>query len=418
MDAPLSFDVHTLANLAVATLSGLAVGVEREWSGHASGRYPRFAGLRTFTLLALASGLAGWLWSTGVSGPATVLLAGLVALIVVAYFAASRHGVEGTTEVAAFVVVASAVLAGAGSTRVSAGITALTLILLVEKRQLHTLVSKLDRDELRAASRFAVMATVILPLLPEGPYGPLGGVRPRQLWALVLLFSGLSFLGFVARRAVGPNRGYAITGALGGLVSSTGVTLSLSELSRKHLGSGLALAAGVLGANVMLFPRVLVSSLILAPSLAQALWPACVLPILIGLVLCVRGMRAPSAPERLAREDNPLQLGSALKMTLFFQAVLFATAYAKSYLGNQALYGSAALVGLAEVDALTISMAKLTTAGTAVEITARAVTIGIAANTVTKLGIALVVGRGTFRPLASIGLALMLVALGAALYFR
>lgn len=418
MDAPFSFDLYTLRDLAVATLSGLAVGVEREWSGHASGRHARFAGVRTFTLLALASGLAGWLWATGVSGPALVLLAGLVALIVAAYFAASKHGVEGTTEVAAFVVVAAAMLAGAGSTRVSAGITAVTLVLLVEKRQLHSLVSKLDREELRAASRFAVMAAVVLPLLPAGPYGPLGGVRPRQLWALVLLFSGLSFLGFVARRAVGPNRGYAITGTLGGLVSSTGATLSLSELSRKHPGSGLALAAGVLGANVMLFPRVLLSSLILAPPLAMALWPACVAPAAIGVVLCLRGMRAPSAPERLAREHNPLQLASALKMTLFFQLVLFAIAFAKSHLGEQAIYASAALVGLAEMDAITISMAKLTTAGTAAEIAARAVTIGLAANTLTKLVIALAIGRGTFRPLAAVGLALMLLALGAALYLR
>jgi uncharacterized membrane protein (DUF4010 family) len=418
MPAPLVFDVDTLRQLAVATLVGLAIGVEREWSGHGGhGRRPRFAGLRTFTLLGLASGVCGWLWSAGAQGPALILLAGMSAMVVVAYFAASKRGLGGTTEIASFVVMAAAMLAGAGNTRVAAGITAVTLLFLVEKTSLHRLVSKLDPDELRAAARFAVMATVILPLLPEGPFGPLGGVRPRMLWALVLLFSGLSFAGFLARRTFGQNRGYAIAGTLGGLVSSTGATLTLSELSRKKPEAGLALAAGVMGANVVLFPRVLLSSVILAPPLAGALWPACVAPTVIGVVLMLRGLGQGSKAEPMDRDTNPLQLASALWMTLIFQVVLFVVAFANARLGERGVFGSAALLGLVEMDALTISMARLTASGTAAEITARAVTIGLLANTVTKFVIAIVAGRGSFRPLAAVGLALMGIALGAALYF-
>jgi uncharacterized membrane protein (DUF4010 family) len=414
-----AFDLHALLNLAVAVIGGLGVGIEREWSGHATGAHARFAGVRTFTLLGLASGLAGWLWVSGVQGLAMILLAGLGGLVVAAYYAASRRDVDGTTEVAAFVVMAAAVLAGAGSTRVAAGILAVTFLLLVEKKRLHALVTKLDRDEIRAAARFAVMATVILPLLPEGPYGPLGGIRPRVLWALVLFFSGLSFAGFVARRAFGRNRGYAIAGTLGGIVSSTSATFAMAQLSRKKPEVGRALASGALGANVVLFPRVLISSLVLAPPLAAALWPAFVLPAVIGVLLMLRGWRdAGTGPERLKHERNPLQFASALQMTLIFQLVLFAVAFAKTHFSSQALYGTSALVGLAEIDALTISMARLTTSGTAAEIAARAVTIGIIANTATKLVITLVVGRGSFRPLAAIGLTLMGLALGAALYFR
>ena len=263
------------------------------------------------------------------------------------------------------------------------------------------------------------MATVILPLLPEGPYGPLGGIRPRLLWALVLFFSGLSFAGFVARRAFGRNRGYAIAGTLGGIVSSTGATFAMAQLSRKKPDAGRALASGALGANVVLFPRVVLSCLVLSPPLAAALWPACVLPAAIGVVLTLRGWRdAGTGPERLEHEQNPLQFASALQMTLIFQLVLFGVAYAKAHFGSQALYGTAALVGLAEMDALTISMAQLTTSGTAAEITARAVTIGLIANTATKLAITLVIGRGSFRTLAAIGLTLMGLALGGALYVR
>jgi uncharacterized membrane protein (DUF4010 family) len=414
-----SFDLHALVNLAVAVVGGLGVGIEREWSGHASGPHARFAGVRTFTLLGLASGLAGWLWVSGVQGLAMILLAGLGGLIVAAYFAASRRDVDGTTEVAAFVVMAAAVLAGAGSTRVAAGILAVTFLLLVEKTRLHALVSKLDREEIRAAARFAVMATVILPLLPEGPYGPLGGIRPRTLWMLVLFFSGLSFAGFVARRAFGRSRGYAIAGTLGGIVSSTGATFTMAQLSRKTPDAGRALASGALGANTVLFPRVLLSSLVLAPPMAAALWPACVLPAAIGVVLTLRGWRdSGGTHERAGRDHNPLQFGSALQMTLIFQLVLFGVAFAKTHFSRQGIYGTAAVVGLAEMDALTISMAQLTSSGTAAELTARAVTIGLIANTFTKLVMVLVVGRGSFRPLAAVGLTLMGLALGAALYWR
>ncbi len=412
------FDLPALESLAVATAGGLAVGIERERTGHARGPRAHFAGVRTLTLIGLASGLAGWLWTAGVEGPATVVLAGIAGIIIAAYYSASARDVDGTTEVAAFVVMTGGILAGAGSIRLSAGITAVTLLLLVEKTRLHRLVAKVDRDEIRAAARFAVMAVVILPLLPEGPFGPLGGVRPRLLWAMVLLFSGLSFAGFVARRVVGPGRGFAIAGTLGGLVSSTGATLTMAELSRSRPEHGRVLAAGALGANVVLFPRVILSSLILAPALAVRLWPACVLPAAIGVALVLTGLRGPAAADHLARERNPLQLGTALQMTLVFQLVLFGVAFANAHLGARGLYGSAAALGLVEMDALTISMARLTASGTAAELTARAVTIGLLANTCTKCAISLFVGRGSFRVLTATGLALMGAALGATLIWR
>jgi uncharacterized membrane protein (DUF4010 family) len=337
--------------------------------------------------------------------------------VVVAYLAASRADVDGTTEVAAFVVMSAAVLAGSGHTRVASGIIAVTLLLLVEKSQLHSLVSKLDRAELRAGSRFAVMAAVVLPLLPSGSYGPLGGVQPQLLWALVLFFSGLSFVGYMARRIVGPGRGYAIAGTLGGLLSSTSVTLTFARLSQEDPAAGRALASGTLGANVVLFPRVLLASAVLAPSLALALWPLFVLPGISGAVLVFAGLRDANdgEPEQISAAQNPLQFRAALQMTAVFQAVLFVVAAADRYLGQAGLYGSAAVLGLADMDALTISMARLTSGGTAADATALAVGIGVLSNTLVKLGIALGVGRGRFRRLAAAGLAAMAVALGSGL---
>lgn len=404
-----------LASLLAAVLAGLAVGIERQWSGHASGVNARFGGLRTFTMLGLVSGIAGWWTTQGLGGPAAVLLAGAAGVIVVAYFAASRRDVDATTEVAALVVLVAGVLAGAGQVPLAAGITAVTVLLLAEKSRLHGLVGRLGEVELVSAARFAVMAAVILPLLPSdpiGPIGPLGFMHLRQLWALVLFFSGLSFLGFLARRAFGSRRGYAVAGALGGLVSSTSVTLTFSRLSHTHADSGRALAAGVLGANVMLFPRVLIASAVLAPSLAGALWPAFLAPVAVGLLALARGMSAEERAIRPPDDRNPLQVGAALQMAAVFQLVLFGVTLAESAFGEAGLYGSATVLGLTDVDALTVTMAQRAASDTPVGVAATALTLGILTNTIVKASIALIIGRGTFRLLAAAGLAAMAAGLG------
>jgi len=413
----MTVDTAALWNIAIATLGGMAVGLERQWSGKAEGPRARFAGLRTFTLLGLVAGLCGWLWNAGLTGPAIIFLAGLGALVVVAYQAASRTDVDGTTEVAAFVVLAAGVLAGTGHDRIASAVIAVTFLLLVEKRQLHGLVSKLDLVEVRAGARFAVMALVILPLLPEGPYGPFGGVRPRLLWALVLFFSGLSFVGYLARRAAGPSRGYALAGTLGGLVSSTSVTLTFSRLSRTHAALARPLAAGVMGANLMVFPRVLVASLVLAPSVAASLWPAFIAPSVVAGILLATGLRDKKHNATAPPDKNPLQLREALQMAALFQGVLLGLAIVTSRFGTQGLLGSAAILGLTDVDALTMSMSKAAASNTAtVADAAAAIILGIFVNTVVKLGLTLVIGRGAYRRYAAAGLTLVAAAIAAGLW--
>ena len=169
-------------------------------------------GIRTFTLLGGMAGVAGWFWTFGFQAVAIVLLVGATALVVAAYVGASRRDVDGTTEVAALVVLSAGVLAGTGYLVLASAIVAITTLLLVEKSWLHSMIARINDAGLRAGVRFAVMAVVILPLLPDGPYGPLGGIRPRQLWLFVLLFSGLSFIGYVARRFVGSDRGFPSLG--------------------------------------------------------------------------------------------------------------------------------------------------------------------------------------------------------------
>jgi uncharacterized membrane protein (DUF4010 family) len=407
-------DATVLWNLLAAGLGGLAVGIERQWSGHAQGPHARFAGVRTFTMIGLGSGLAGWFWTFGLQGPALALLSGFVALTVVGYVRASGDDIDGTTEVAALVVIAACTLAGLGLPRFGSGIIAITTLLLVEKNRLHGWVQALDTEDIRAGARFTVMALVILPLLPAGPFGPFDAIRPRLLWALVLFFSGLSFVGVLARRIVGPGRGYVLAGLVGGMLSSTSVTLTYSRLSRSRPEAMRALASGTLAANGVLLPRILIATLLLAPPLARSLWPVFVAPFAIAVGLALRAWRHTDTPEGLTVENNPLQLRAAIEMALVFQVVLFAVAFATKWFGQAGLYGSAAVLGLADMDALTLSMADLVTKGTVVQAAANAVIIGVIANTLVKMTIALVIGRGRFRVLTAVGLALVGASLGAA----
>jgi uncharacterized membrane protein (DUF4010 family) len=405
-----------IVGLLIAALGGAAVGVERQWSGHAEGPRAHFAGIRTFTMLGAIGGFSGWLWMTGITAPAAILFAGGVALVAAAYVAGSRHDVAGTTEVAALVVLAAGFLAGMGSLTVASGIVAITTLLLVEKRQLHALVQRIDDVDLRSGARFAVMALVILPLLPEGPYGPFGGMRPRELWALVLFFSGLSFAGYAARRIVGPGHGYLVTGLLGGLVSSTNVTFTFARASRAEAAMDRALAFGAVAANAMLYPRVIVASTILNPAVVGPLLPYLAPPAAVAAFAALIGLRASLTVDvPPVAHRNPLQLGSALQMAALFQIVLMAVYVARETRGTSGVFTSAAVLGLTDVDALTVSMARNVARTVSPGVAATAIAIGVLSNTGMKLALALLFGSRGFRLIAGGALALMLVALGSAL---
>lgn len=400
-----------LIGLIIATLGGTAVGLERQWSGHADGPSARFGGIRTFTMLGAVSGLSGWLLTLDEDAAAIALLAGATAIIIAAYIAASRHDVDATTEVAALVVLAAGVFAGLGSFRLASGIIAVLSLLLVEKSRLHSMVARIDDVSLRAAVRFGVMALVILPLLPQGPYGPLGGVRPRELWALVLFFSGLSFVGYVARRAIGPGHGYLATGLIGGLMSSTNVTFTFARQSRAYPALGHELAFGAIAANAMLFPRVLVATAALNAALVPHLAPYLLGPAIIAVAMAAIGARTRStAGGDEGARHNPLRLADALKMAALFQIVLMSVYLANRFWGERGIFTTASLLGLTDVDALTMSMARGVSATTTLDIAARAIAIGVAANTLLKLLMAVVLSAGAFRAIAGGTLAMMLAA--------
>lgn len=412
-------ELELVIRLSVAALCGLAVGVEREWSGHATGPHPRFAGVRTFFLLGTIGGLAGWLLDSSQPVVAAALLLATGALIVAAYLTAAKtggHAVEGTTETAAILVVGTGLLAGLGILQVASGVAAVTVLLLGEKQVIRRFVSHLGKEEMRAALQFAVLALVVLPLLPEGPIRELGGMHPRSLWMAVLLFSGLNFAGYIARRVLGDQRGYEVMGALGGLVSSTVVTLTFSRQSRRDPDSAIPLATGTVAACTILVPRILAITLILNPAvfsrtaigLAPIFFAGLVLILLVLRRLTNRTPERPPPPP-----SNPLQLRAAILMAIAFQVVLIGLGFLSRRFGNTGVLASAAVVGLTDMDALTFAMNRLAESPDLVTIAARAIVLGVTVNTVFKAGIAMVLGSSPYRRLVLPGLLLLALAGGA-----
>lgn len=428
-------DLTPALNLIVAALVGLAVGVEREWSGHTTGPDARLGGARTFTLLGAIGGFSGWMLQVDQLTAGALFIGAALAFVVVSYATAMmRPGTsnDSTTEVAALLVVALGVTAGLGHQVIASAAATIGVLLLAEKSRLQVALGRIAPNEMRAALHFAVLALVILPLIPNRSFGPYDAFQPRLLWIVVLVFSALNFIGYIARRAVGDTRGLAITGLLGGLVSSTAVTLAFSRKSRVPLARveeerlALPLALGVVGACTVLVPRVLIISALLQPAVGVAatyiLGPAFVAGIGLVAFLVLREQRTrPHAPNSsngavLAPGESPLGLRSSLQMAVGFQLVLFAIAWVQSKAGETGVLASATLLGLTNVDALTFSMARYGSDAEHVKVAAAAMGIGILSNTVLKLVIAVTLGSPRFRILVSGGLLLLASAIALGIF--
>ena len=406
--------------LGVAALGGLAVGIERGWSVSREQHVPHFAGVRTFLLLAVLGALSALLTQAGLALASAAIIAAAAALVVIGYVLTSRKGkdVGGTTEVAGLLVLAGGLFAGLGNLTLASGLFAVMTLVLIEKGRLHRFVSRIQSAELVAAARFAVLALVVFPLLPAGPLGPAPGIRPQHLWALVLIFSGLSFAGFLALRLIGGHRGYYVVGLLGGLVSSTAVTLNFSRESRQQSELIRPLALGVVAACGMMPLRTLLLLLLLNPPVGQRAAWYLLPPAFAGLAVAwwLNAAHRHPSTDRARTPSNPLRFVVALQMVLVFQAVFYAVEWVQRMFGSTGLLGSSALLGLTDVDALTYSMVQLGGAQTHADIAAKALAIGVFSNTLFKSGIVLSLGRRGFRGIAAAGLLAVGAASPAALF--
>ena len=401
---------QVILSFLVAVLLGFLIGLERERKREQQGSI--FAGIRTFPLIALFGAVVGTLTQAVSPWVLVASFLPLAVLIALAYWRETVGAkVGGTTQVAVLVAYGLGVLAGYGQFVPALAGSVITTGMLSMRTELRRLAGAISREDLYAVVQFAVVSLVVLPLVPNETFGPWGVWNPRTIWLLVVLISGLSFVGYVASKLIGATRGIGWSGLLGGLASSTAVTMSFSERSKKQPTLGIVYAIGVLAASAVMVPRLWV--------LLGVLQPRLILPTLVplGVLFVITTIGGLSAlrqrnRERLegAKVNNPFELRTALQFAVLFSIILLAAKAAQVYLGEQGLYLASALAGVTQLDAITLTLAHQVGSGLDVQVAARSLAIAAATNSLFKAGLAMTIGTRAFG--RSVLVTLLLAAAG------
>ncbi len=395
-------DPHLALRFAVAIGLGMLLGLERERSKGEEGGL----GVRTFSLIALAGAIAGYLdESLGLSGIALGLFAAVAVLIVTLFVITALRGDTGiTTESSALLCFMLGLLCARGQIQFAAWIAVAMALLLALKEWLHALAKRIQASDIEATLKFAIVTLIILPLVPDQNYGPepLNVLNPYRIWLMVVLISALNFASYLLVKIVGPEHGIGIAGLLGGLVSSTAVTLGFSQRSRQPGEDASPLALGILLAWTVMFFRVVIMSWLISGPLGLRLAIAMSLLCAVSFGACYWLWRRRQQQERGQVEagHNPFELGEAVKFGLLFGVVVFIAKAAQVYLGEAGLYLAAAIAGLTDVDAITLAMADLARSDeNSVTLAARAIVIAVLANTLVKSIMAISLGSRELRRL-------------------
>ena len=415
-------DPQILERLGLALAVGLLVGLERGWHERAAPEGSRVAGIRTFALIGLGGGLAALLTGPTIGIAFGLVFAGFAALMVAAYIADIRPGnVGATTTVAALLTFLLGAVAVAGPMAASASAAVVTAILLSAKPVLHRWVERIEYPELTAALKLLLISVVLLPVLPNRTVDPWDALNPYELWWMVVLIAGLSFCGYVAVRIVGTERGVMLTGLLGGLTSSTAATLNFARLSRQSAGAERLLAAAAAVACATMLPRILlVVGVLNLPLLLLLIAPlgGAALVTYLGAGLLWHRPAGDTSPVSV-RIDNPFEFWLAVRFGLLLTAIMLLARLVPSWLGEQGVFLLAAIAGLGDVDAISLSMARFGGASVSLSSAAIAVALAALANTLVKAGLAFAVGRsGMAWRLAAVLAASVIVAVAIFLWQR
>jgi len=399
----------------VALAIGFLIGLEREYA-QGDREEGLFAGIRTFPIIGLL-GCAAALVADQMAMPwlmAAVFL-GVSGLTIMAYYGNIQAGRMGlTTEVAALLTLLIGALCYLGLISLAVALGVIITVLLSIKRDLHRFIRHITREDIYATLKFAVITAIILPLLPNESLGPppLDVLNPYRIWLMVVLISGISFMGYLLIKLVGPRQGIGLSGLLGGLVSSTAVTLSFSQRSRSQPKLAIPLALAITVSWTTMFFRVLVIVVALNTQLLRTLWLPLSISAAAGLAYCLYLYVTDRTDETGGiRFTNPFELGMAIKFGLFYAVILVFSQAAQMYLGETGVYLSSIVAGLVDLNAISLSLAHLSLPLGSLDTTlvARAIMMAAMANTVVKGGIVLVTGSPELRRATLPGLVAMLV---------
>ena len=419
--------------LAIALAIGLIIGVERGWQERNRVEGSRVAGLRTFGLIGLSGGLFAFLadiLTTRPGASAAVLVAG-ASLIGIALFIAHwrsmqlDNDVSATTNVAALITYALGALSVLGEPALAGATAVIVAFLLGLKPRLHAILAGVEEHELMAALRLLLISVVALPLLPNKGYGPYEALNPYELWWFVVLIAGLSFVGYVAIKSFGAGRGLILTSIAGGLFSSTVVTISFSRLAAEKrdaldAGARRLILAGILIASSIMPLRLLIIVALVSPTVGANLAAPLIGLGLVGFAIAwflARGTGKVEAPALTL--ENPVDIGSAVRFAALLAIVMLLVPAIRAWLGDAGLYLLALVSGFIDVDAISLSTARLVGSDIAAQTAVAVILTAVAANTIAKAGwILIIAGRQLAGRYALASLLMLGLAAAAALVVR
>lgn len=403
------------AHLLAAFAAGLVIGLERGWRERGAADGGRVAGMRTFALLGLLGGVLtsvdAWLAAAGALG--------LAALAAVAYRETVRASgsLSATSAIAQLLTYGLGALAVHGQPLLAVSVAVIVATLLDLRSTLHRWLQLIEHGELSAALQLLVLSAVVLPQLPDAGYGPYDALNPYRLWWAVVLIAALSLSGHVAMRAVGAHRGALWTGLLGGLASSTAATLALARHQRARPALLSATTAGALAACAVMYLRIALVLMLMAPALGRVLLAAlgvaaAVLFALAALQWRQRGGVAEAPAAEAPAGVPPFDLATALGFGAFLGLMAVLSEAAKQWLGASGLFGLGLVSGLVDVDAITIAMARMGAQGAlALPVAATVIGLALLSNMVVKVGLAWTTGGAALGRRVAAG---NVAALGAA----
>ncbi|MBN1303680.1 MAG: MgtC/SapB family protein [Anaerolineales bacterium] len=395
-------NVDLFLRFGAALAIGFLIGLQREYAHGGQGR-PIIAGERTFALFSLAGALAALVADQLGSALAfTGILLLLGSILAVAYYLDAREGKIGlTSEVAVVIAMGIGAMCYWGYLTLGIALGIVTMVILSLKLETDRLARALTREDVVAALQLAVISAIILPILPNQGFlpPPFDVLNPFKIWLMVVFISGISFLGYVAIKVAGPEQGIGITGLLGGMVSSTAVTLSFSERSNREPDLSRPFVLAITVAWTVMFARVLVEVSVVNLALLGVVWLPIACAGLVGLLYCAYlFFRQRTTEKGEVRFSNPFDLMSAIKFGLLYALVLLVSRAAQMYLGDAGLYLSSILSGVADVDAITLSMAELSKTGVLeVDKASLGIVLATMSNTLVKGAIALLAGSTALR---------------------
>jgi len=384
--------------IGLALAIGLLIGIERGWHERTLPEGGRVAGIRTFGLIGLLGGFAALLaerYGPLVLGFAFIVLAGIM---LAGRLRAVRetHDVGLTTTVASLLAFVLAVVAVSGDARLAAAGAVITTLLLGIKPTLHAWLERIAYDELLAVLKLLVMSVVLLPVLPNRGFGPWQTLNPYELWLMVVLIAGISFVGYVLVRLAGARTGLILAGLAGGLASSTAVAFSFARLARTSPEDSRLLSAGIVAAAATMFPRIILVATAIEPALFRALaWPlgfAAAVGFAAAAILARQRARPGTEHASKLTLANPFELGVALRFGAILAVVILLARALQEWLGDIGLYVVAAISGATDVDAITLSYARMAGENTTLGVVATGILIAAVANSALKAGIAVYVG--------------------------